>query len=351
MQLKIKIIPYVLQFKNAAGTSRGVLREKKTWFVKVFDSSAPYDFGLGEINMFQGLSFDDRPDFYNMLDWIQNNPAHFCEESDLKKLADFPAVRFGLETALLDYRNQKNRLLFPSLFTENKKGIPINGLIWMGDKEFMLKQIRDKMDNGFRCLKMKIGAIDFSSELAVLKAIRTRFSGQDLELRVDANGAFEIKNALVKIAELAKFNIHSIEQPIKQGHWKHMNNLCAKTTIPIALDEELIGVNEMKKRTQLLEEIQPQYIILKPALVGGFLASEKWIALANERNISWWITSALESNIGLSAIAQWTFNLQTNNYQGLGTGQLYTNNIESPLVVKGERLFYDPHKSWGLSDI
>jgi len=221
----------------------------------------------------------------------------------------------------------------------------------MGDKEFMLKQIRDKMDNGFRCLKMKIGAIDFSSELAVLKAIRTRFSGQDLELRVDANGAFEIKNALVKIAELAKFNIHSIEQPIKQGHWKHMNNLCAKTTIPIALDEELIGVNEMKKRTQLLEEIQPQYIILKPALVGGFLASEKWIALANERNISWWITSALESNIGLSAIAQWTFNLQTNNYQGLGTGQLYTNNIESPLIVKGERLFYDPHKSWGLSDI
>jgi o-succinylbenzoate synthase len=343
--MNISITPYQLLFRKPAGTSRGVLNTKETWFVKVYDEDSPSQFGLGEINMFKGLSFDDRPDFYEMLAQIQSHPADFLADYH-QILKDFPAIRFGLETALLDFSRQQNHILFPSAFTQGLEGIPINGLIWMGQPDFMLSQIREKIEKGFRCLKLKIGAIDFDTELSILKSIRQEFSEDRLELRVDANGAFSPNEALSKFHQLSVFKLHSIEQPIRQGQAEIMRKLCNETPIPIALDEELIGVIECAEKVQLLEFIKPQFIILKPALTGGFRASEAWINLAKAQQIGWWITSALESNIGLNAIAQWTFSLGTTQYQGLGTGQLYQNNINSPLTIEGEKLFYIPRKPW-----
>jgi len=341
----IKIAKYTLHFKQASGTSRGVLHTKDTWFIKIYQKENDELFGLGEINMFQGLSFDDTPQFHLKLKELEQNPEYFIDHLH-SALLDFPAIRFGLENALLDFHQKRNRIIFPSNFTQGKEGIPINGLIWMGDKDFMLQQIQNKLDSGFKCLKMKIGAINFDTELSILQSIRKKYNHHDLELRVDANGAFNHTEALLKLKTLSKLNLHSIEQPIRQGNWEAMRNLCLNTPLPIALDEELIGVNNQTEKAALLSEIQPQYIILKPALVGGFQASDEWIRLADENNIDWWVTSALESNIGLSAIAQWTYQVKKMKYQGLGTGQLYTNNIESPLNIKGEELFYHPENKW-----
>ena len=344
--MPIYIQKYPLIFKQAAGTSRGVLKQKYTWFIKIQDLGNPLRFGLGEINMFEGLSYDDRADFYDKLQDIQNYPEETLDNIH-SSLIEFPSIKFGMETALLDLNSKKPFILFPSEFTHGNAGIPINGLIWMGKKDFMLAQIKQKLDLGFKCLKMKIGAINFETEFQILQSIRKEYKETDLELRVDANGAFAINEALNKLDKLSSLNLHSIEQPIKQGHWNEMQNLCQKTPLPIALDEELIGLNTYKKKNAMLDAINPQYIILKPALVGGFKSSEEWIKLANEKDIKWWITSALESNIGLNAIAQWTFSLQTNNYQGLGTGQLFTNNIASPLAIIGEKLIYNPQIKWG----
>ncbi len=344
--MEIEIIKYKLQFNRAAGTSRGILKQKNTWFISVFESHNPQKYGLGEINMFEGLSYDDRDDFYVKLKDLERYPDKYVKSNNLDNLNSFPAIRFGLEMALLDFKRNKNRILFSSDFTDGKTGIPINGLIWMGEKDFMLKQIGEKIDQGFRCLKMKIGAIDFQTELAILKKIREKYSIKDLELRVDANGAFDEKSAIQKIQQLSQFKIHSIEQPIKQGQTNKMAQLCKETSIPIALDEELIGINDYQLKEELLQHIKPQYIIIKPSLVGGFAASEEWIALAKKMDMDWWVTSALESNIGLNAIAQWTYQLNTTHYQGLGTGQLFTNNIPSPLVIRGERLFYNPEALW-----
>ena len=343
--MKIQISKYPLYFKQAVGTSRGILKKKNTWFIKLSHSNSPENFGLGEINMFEGLSSDYTPEFYSKLNEIELNPQLYLYDIH-ESLKTFPSIRFGLEMAMLDYKNQKNRILFPSEFTQEKEGIPINGLIWMGTKEFMLQQIKSKLDVGFRCLKMKIGAINFDEELAILKSIRNEFKESDLELRVDANGGFNMSDALHKLQQLSNLQIHSIEQPIKQGQLKNMSSLCRNTPLPIALDEELIGINDIQKKAELLSQIKPQYIILKPALTGGFKASQEWIDLAGKSNISWWITSALESNIGLSAIAQWAYQLNTNNYQGLGTGQLFTNNINSPLYISGEKLFYSLSRKW-----
>ena len=347
----IKIIKYKLQFKRAAGTSRGILRHKNTWFIKLFDSHNSQEYGLGEINMFEGLSYDDRADFYLKLEDLEQYPDKYINSKGLENLCTFPAIRFGLEIAMLDYEQNKERILFPSNFTKGKDGIPINGLIWMGEKAFMLEQIEKKIDQGFRCLKMKIGAIDFQSELAILKSIRQKFSAKDLELRLDANGAFDIHSALQNLQQLSQFEIHSIEQPIKQGQILEMARLCKESSIPIALDEELIGIHDYQLKEELLQGIKPQYIIIKPSLVGGFSASEEWIKLAKSMGVGWWITSALESNIGLNAISQWTYQLNTPHYQGLGTGQLFTNNITSPLVIRGERLFYNPEVFWRTQDL
>ena len=343
--MQISILKYPLHFKQAAGTSRGILRKKNTWFIKIQNKQDAGKFGLGEINMFQGLSYDDRDDFYSTLKQIEEQPEKFL--SDIyQSLVEFPAIRFGLETALLDYHSQQQNILFPSEFTKGKTGIPINGLIWMGDETFMKAQIKAKLDLGYRCLKMKIGAINFDTELQILQSIRKEYTEENLELRVDANGAFEPNNALRQLEILSSLDLHSIEQPIKQGNWEMMQTLCKNTPLPIALDEELIGINDHEKKKELIDIIKPQYIILKPALVGGFKASEEWISIADTSNVKWWVTSALESNVGLNAIAQWTYALNTNNFQGLGTGQLFTNNIDAPLYLKEDQLFYHPQKKW-----
>lgn len=342
--MKVKIEKYPLIFKNPAGTSRGVLRTKNTWFVKVFEEANHY--GLGEINMFEGLSSDDHPRFHDIITDIQEDPLLYLNDIQ-GSLLNFPSIRFGLEMAMMDFSQTQDRVFFPSDFTQGKSGIPINGLIWMGTEEAMKSQIRTKLDSGFRCLKLKIGAIDFQKEWSILKSIRNEFNESDLELRVDANGAFALEDALEKLDKLSQLKLHSIEQPIKQGQLDEMRSLCEKTPLAIALDEELIGVNKHVDKKTLLEYIHPQYIILKPALTGGFQSSQEWIDLAENLKIDWWITSALESNIGLNAIAQWTYSLKTNQYQGLGTGQLFTNNIASPLEIIGERLFYNSDENWG----
>jgi o-succinylbenzoate synthase len=345
--LKTQFTPYHLIFKKPSGTSRGVLTTKETWFVKVWHDHSPEIFGLGECALFRGLGCDDRPEYEAVL---QSLTPHLPPIDEIRvKLRDFPSILFGLETALADLENGGKRIIFPSPFSEGKQSIRINGLIWMGTKEEMRAQIIDKIDNRFSCIKLKIGAIDFEAEIDLLKAIRGEFDAKTIELRVDANGAFSPNDAIHKLERLARLNIHSIEQPIKAGQWNELARLCAETPIPIALDEELIGVNISSKKKELLETIKPQYIILKPSLHGGFAGSEEWISLANQQNIGWWATSALESNIGLNAIAQWCYIQNNTMPQGLGTGQLYTNNIESPLTLEGENLYYLPKKRWDLN--
>ncbi|RRO12282.1 o-succinylbenzoate synthase [Flavobacteriaceae bacterium 14752] len=340
--LKAFFKPYNLIFKQASGTSRGILREKKTYFLILEDGQNK---GIGECGLFEGLSYDDRPDYEDKLSWVCEHIELGLDEL-LKQTIDFPSIQFGLEIAFLSLQAKDNFELFPSKFAQGQDKIAINGLIWMGEKPFMKSQIEDKIQEGFRCVKLKIGAIDFEEELALLKYIRQEFSAQDIELRVDANGAFEPHQALEKLNRLSEYDLHSIEQPIKPGQWETMAELCKKTPLDIALDEELIGVQNVTKRQNLLQTIQPQYIILKPSLVGGFEQSKMWMTMADQNHIGYWITSALESNIGLNAIAQFTYSLGLKRPQGLGTGSLFTNNIKSPLEVKGEYLTYNPNKKW-----
>ncbi|WP_026207529.1 o-succinylbenzoate synthase [Butyricimonas synergistica] len=340
--LQAKYSKYILRFKQPSGTSRGVLTEKETWFIKVWDSKQPEIFGLGECAVFRGLGADDRPGYEDKLKEV----CLRINEIDPPSLSEWSSIRFGVETALADLENGGKRLIFPSTFTEGGETIEINGLIWMGDRETMRQRIVEKLDAGFHCIKLKIGAIDFESELNLLHAIRSQFSKEMVELRVDANGAFSPEEAPRKLEQLARYDIHSIEQPIRQGQWQAMSRLCRNTPIPIALDEELIGINESHQKIEMLDTICPQYIILKPSLAGGFAGSQEWIDLSRERNIGWWVTSALESNIGLNAIAQWTFTLHASMPQGLGTGQLYTNNIPSPLEQTGSTIRYCPTSKW-----
>ena len=331
---------YNLQFKQPSGTSRGVLKTKETWFLILTDGVKK---GIGECGLFRGLSIDDRKDYQEKLQWVCLN-INLGLEDLLLKTIEFPSIQFGLEQAFLSLISDTPFQLFPSKFTNSEDSIPINGLIWMGTKEFMLQQIKEKLNQGFSCIKMKIGAIDFQSELLLLKGIRQEFTSKDIELRVDANGAFLFDEALEKLKYLSEYNLHSIEQPIKQHQIEEMAKLCELTPLPIALDEELIGVFDVTKKQKLLQTINPHYIILKPSLVGGFKGSEEWISLAENKNIGWWITSALESNVGLNAIAQWTYTLQSKMPQGLGTGSLFANNFESPLVVKNGTLNYSNKK-------
>lgn len=343
--MKANFKKYLLDFKRPSGTSRGVLTEKETWFLKIEENGKV---GYGECGILRGLSIDDRPDYREKLAWLCDNINRNKEEL-LKELIEFPSIQFGLEMALQSLKADNPFVIFPSDFTKAKKEIPINGLIWMGEKSFMKEQIDQKLAEGFSCIKLKIGAIDFKTELDLLQFIRQEFPAEKIELRVDANGAFSAEEALKKLEQLSQFDLHSIEQPIKQGQIKEMKKLCAATPLPIALDEELIGVFKTEDKRKLLEEISPQYIILKPSLVGGFSGTQAWIDLAEELDIRWWITSALESNIGLNAIAQWTALKNTHMPQGLGTGSLYTNNLDSPLVVKGEKLTYQPDLTWNIS--
>ena len=338
---------HTLEFKQASGTSRGILRLKESWFI-VLKNEKTWQWGIGECGLLKGLSADDRPDYKEKLKEVCNNISNLNYWLD-EGLLEFPSIQFGLEMAWTSYQAKDKFQLFPSEFTEGKKSIPINGLVWMGEEDFMRQQIEDKIAQGFDCVKMKIGAIDFDTEIELIKNLRKRFSKNEIEIRVDANGAFQAgEAALQKLNTLAKLDIHSIEQPIKQGQIEEMEDLCCKTPLPIALDEELIGVFEKEKKEELITFIQPQYIILKPSFVGGFRGAQEWIDAASRYDIPWWITSALESNVGLNAIAQWTFSLGNEMHQGLGTGGLYTNNFPSPLFVKEGALHFDPKEKWDL---
>ena len=338
---------HILNFKLPAGTSRGVLKTKETFFLKIDKEGKT---GIGECSVFRGLSFDDVANYEEKLQWTCDN-INLGLANLIEELKQFPSIQFGVEMAFLDLKAKDSMLLYPSNFTDSDDAIPINGLVWMGDFDFMQKQIIEKLDSGFSCVKMKIGAIDFESEIALLKKIREEFTADEVELRVDANGAFSKDEALEKLKILSDFEIHSIEQPIKQGQVDDMAWLCENTPLYIALDEELIGIIDSHEKNKLLETIKPQYIILKPSLVGGIKGSMEWINIANENNINWWITSALESNVGLNAIAQWTYTLNNPMPQGLGTGSLFTNNITSPLEVADGKLFYNQDIDWELSKI
>ena len=336
---------YILNFKRPSGTSRGVLTEKETWFLKISDG---LDYGIGECGILRSLSYDDRPDYEEKLKWVCEN-INLGKEMLWEELREFPSLQFGVEMAFRSLESANIFELFPSDFTSGKDSISINGLIWMGDKEYMKQQITEKIEAGFNCIKLKIGAIDFETEIELLKSIRSNFSEKEIELRVDANGAFAPTEALGKLERLAAFKLHSIEQPIRQGQAEAMADLCEKTPLPIALDEELIGVTSVTEKQKLIQTIKPQYAIFKPSLIGGFKGTGEWKEICEAENVEWWITSALESNIGLNAIAQWTYTQKPELPQGLGTGGLYTNNFASPLEVKNGNIQYDPGKEWDFN--
>ena len=341
MKVKIDIEERVLHFKQPAGTSRGVYTERRIWLVTISDGER---IGVGECAPLPQLSCDDIPNYVEVL-------RRFCDEVertgelDTEALRDYPSMLFGLETALMDVRckmEDGRSLLFDNAFSRGEVGIPINGLVWMGSFEEMRERIEQKLAQGFHCVKLKIGAIDFDAELELIKRIRERFSLHEVELRVDANGAFPFEEALYKMELLSQYALHSIEQPIKAKQWANMAELCRESPLPIALDEELIGVNDPDQKRQMLNIIRPRYIILKPSLHGGMMGVREWIDIANDMGIGSWITSALESNIGLNAIAQLAADIYGPHIrmpQGLGTGQLFTDNIPMPLEIRGEKLW------------
>lgn len=337
-----------LIFKQPAGTSRGVLYGRDSLFLLLSDTLIPGVVGIGECGIIPGLSFDDRPDFEDAVRFLCDG-INKGKVPDQQWFANWPSLMFAYETALRDLTNGGKRILFDSEFTAGQKGMPINGLVWMGDKDFMLRQVDEKIASGFEVIKLKVGAIDFNQELEILSVIRSAFDAGKITVRLDANGAFEVAEAPGKLEKLAKFGIHSIEQPVKHGNIAAMADICRHSPIPVALDEELIGISDSGEGKRLLDKILPQYIILKPSLLGGFEKSQQWIADAEERNAGWWVTSALESNIGLNAIAQWTATLGNPMPQGLGTGGLYINNITSPLELVKGHLHYNPQLPWDFS--
>ena len=347
--IQIEIIPKTLHFKQPAGTSRGVYTTRKVWYIVMTNTQNPNHFGVGECAPLPALSSDDVPQYEEVLhetcrrleENMKANPENAFTSLDYLKA--YPSIRFGVETALAHYRAGSLQF-WHTPFSKGKEGIPINGLIWMGNFDEMYHRIEEKMQAGFLCIKLKIGAIDFEKELELLAHIRQHFTPEQIELRVDANGAFSPTDALDKLNRLAEYQLHSIEQPIRAGQWNDMAKLCECTPFPIALDEELIGINDREQKIALLETIRPQYIILKPSLHGGISGSEEWIELAAERGIGSWVTSALESNIGLNAIAQWTATLMPTLPQGLGTGLLFTDNIDYPLHIERDCLWYHPEE-------
>lgn len=341
MSIKLSIAPRTLHFKQPAGTSRGVYTTRQSWFVTATDDARPDIRGVGECAPLPDLSCDAKPEYEERLKELCSM-VEAKGSIDYDTLRPYPSVLFGLETALLDLKRGGTGVLFDNSFARGEAGIPINGLVWMGNYDEMLQRLEEKMRAGFRCVKLKIGAIDFDRELDLVRHIRSAFTKEQIELRVDANGGFTADCALQRLEQLAQYDIHSIEQPIRQHQWAEMAALCKATPIPIALDEELIGVNDKTEKEELLDRIRPHYIILKPSLHGGMYGSREWISLAHKRGIGSWITSALESNVGLNAIAQFAADVYGENItmpQGLGTGQLFTDNIPMPLEIRGDKLW------------
>lgn len=347
MKISGRFIPYKLQFKRPAGTSRGVLHEKESWFFHLQSNGKT---GMGECSLIPGLSPDPPDTYLRQLQILTRQPEAFPAWKTAKGML-YPSIQFGMETALSDLETGSSHIFSDNAFTRGEKGIPINGLIWMGEPGFMKQQIREKIEQGFRCIKIKIGAIDFKQELSLIRMIRQQFDANTIEIRLDANGAFKPDEVLEKLNQLSHYQIHSIEQPIRPGQYENMSLLCKQSPVAIALDEELIGIHKAADQQKLLEQIKPQYIILKPSLLGGLKASDQWIGLAGSLGIGWWATSALESNIGLNSIAQWAFTINNPLPQGLGTGALYTNNFDSPLEIQQGKLFYNPEKAWNLQNL
>ncbi len=335
----------LLRFHKPAGTSRGVLLDKPAYFIRLQNESTGFT-AIGECGMLPGLSADDRPGYEIKLEEVVES---INSEAELPELKEWPSIALGLEMAQRNYKNGHDGIIFPSPFSKGSDTISINGLVWMGSAQDMQRQIDEKLLQGFNCVKLKIGAIDFAEELRLLAYIRERYPADVIEIRVDANGAFSANEAPRKLESLAKFHLHSIEQPIKAGQWKAMAGLCASSPLRIALDEELIGLFTPEARREMMETIRPQAIVLKPSFLGNFAVSDEWISRAEQQGATWWITSALESNVGLNAIAQYTYTRLNKEHQGLGTGALYSNNIDSPLEISEGRLRYSPHKDWNFS--
>ncbi len=336
--MRLQFAPYTLEFKNPAGTSRGVLTSKLTAFLRVFDENNPGMYGIGEAAIFPGLSPEaDERYFYKMAELVTNVKLGIPTD-----LSHFPSIQAGFEQAILDFSSGCQGIYFESPFIHGEESIEINGLIWMGNYEEMLMRLESKLKEGFKCIKIKIGAIDWESERNLIAIIRKHYSDSEVEIRVDANGGFTPENIMPVLDELAALKVHSIEQPIRQGNEEKLHLICKKSPIPIALDEELIGKFSFEDKERMLDVVKPSYIVLKPSLIGGFSGAQEWISLAKKREIGWWVTSALESNIGLNAIAQWVATLDTSMAQGLGTGGLFLNNFQSPIQLKGDRLSYNP---------
>lgn len=336
--MRLQFAPYILKFKEPAGTSRGVLTEKPTCYMRLFDENNPSRYGVGEAAVFPGLSPEADDRFFYKLMELQAN-VRLGRSTDL---SHFPSLQFGFEQCIRDFTGGCNGIYYPSQFVAGIQSIQINGLVWMGNREEMMERMEKKLEEGFSCIKFKIGAIDWKSEIDMIETVRKRYNRDRVEIRVDANGAFDMDHALPRLKHLADLGVHSIEQPIKAGQPLMMQFLCQVSPLPIALDEELIGKFSMEEKARTLDAIHPRYIVIKPTLTGGYSGAEEWIKLAEERNIGWWITSSLESNIGLNALAQWTATLGNKMPQGLGTGALFTNNLDAPINLEGDKLRYNP---------
>lgn len=341
MRLKARFLRYRLHFSFVAITSRESLTYKDTYFI-ILEKSGRV--GIGECPLFRGLSCDDTPDYEQIL----QSTCRALELGEEIDLTPYPSIRFGVETAQRSLASADPFRIFDTAWSRGEESIKINGLVWMGSADTMRRRVKEKLEQGFRCIKLKVGGIDFDDELSIIKSLRQEFSPDDLEIRLDANGGFTAENALPRLELLSRYSIHSIEQPVKAGQPELMAKLCYSSPIDIALDEELIGINKKAEKEALLSFIRPRYVILKPALVGGFNGSDEWIEAANAHDIEWWATSALESNLGLNAIAQWCSTKLLDRPQGLGTGMLYTNNITSPLELRGDSIIYNPANSWQL---
>lgn len=344
--LQAQYCKYRLDLRFEARTSRSAMHHKDTYFIKVFDDSEPEIFGIGECALFRGLSADDRSDYELRLQRVCRDIVHVTDPEDI----GMSSIAFGLETAMQDLRNGGRRVIYPGKWADGQSELVINGLVWMGSADLMMQRLQEKLNLGFRCVKIKIGAIDFDRELELLAYVRSAWNASKVELRLDANGAFSPRQALNVLDKLARYDIHSIEQPIKAGQLSAMRDICRNSPIPVALDEELIGARRYDDQARLLDAIMPQYVILKPALCGGFQASNRWISLARQRDAGWWATSAMESDIGLNAIAQWVASFNPEMPQGLGTGALYSSNIISPLRLSADRISVDPHAEWQIPD-
>ncbi len=342
--IEARIHSRLLKFDRPRGTSRGWLDDKPAYYIALKDLDSGY-IALGECGLLPKLSIDDRPDFRQKLDEVA---AAITDGLSIPNLSEWPAIRFAVEMAFAELKSRSKATIIANTFSGKGEGIEINGLVWMGNKDEMRAEIDQKIRAGYTCIKLKIGAIDFGEELALIGYIRKLYRATDLAIRVDANGAFSAKDAPRRLAELARLNVESIEQPIRQGQWEAMAALCADSPLAIALDEELITAQTLSQKRALISEIKPQALVMKPSLLGGFAACDEWISIADAHGAYWWITSALESNVGLNAIAQYTSSKNPSLPQGLGTGMLYTNNIGSPLEIRSNHLYYNRELNWEI---